>query len=130
MHMYVIARGEKGFLDRWESDVEAKYLRFKHSKEHNIGHLQVAIRPIRLYEIVYPEPHHDHMLKVVHPFNSNGQKLANAIRMMMRLKKLPKKNVDKWPKAHVSQGGVHSPHVAVTGIGYKKDVFKDGIEQI
>lgn len=127
MHLYVLARGNKDKLDRWVNDILAQYLPFEYEKGKPKGLLQVSVRPIQLYEIVFPEEHLETVLGMVRPygckFSKRIQRLAGVFRKVMGLDKIPEKEAR-------CNNRVISPFVNVVGLGTKKDAYKKGIEQI
>ena len=65
MHIYMMTRGIKHDSDRFINELSSQYLPFKANpdgtgmKEFN---LQVSVRPIQFYEVVFPEEYKDVML--------------------------------------------------------------------
>jgi len=119
MHLFVIARGIKGELERWQNDLLAKYFPYK-AKTASGGvvntHIQLSVRPIQLFDIVYPKEVHKEVLRMVHPYEKN--KLAGWLRRLMKLDPV-KFKVDKFPPGHPM--AIHAPYVGVIAIGTKDD---------
>ena len=95
MHLYVLTRGILSATKQWENDLAAQYLHFKvleKGKKKTPPYLaQLAVRPVNLYEIVFPEECLDEVLGMVKPIDPPG-KLSKFIKMfsrMMGLKKIP-----------------------------------------
>lgn len=134
MHLFVVARGIADRINRWENDLLARYTDYipeagKIGPAGTLGKLQLGVRPIRLYEIAFPEGYLDNVLKLIRPDWDYGGKLdfcAMVLRKMLKLEKIPKYD------ANAPVGGTffHRDHVAVTGIGIKRDNIIKGIEKI
>ncbi len=118
MHLYVLTRGILSATKQWENDLAAQYLPFevleKKKKKPTPYLAQLAVRPVSLYEIVFPEECLQDVLGMVKPINAPG-KFSRFIKMfsrMMGLKKIP----DYKPKITPPGEGV-----TVMGLGLKKD---------
>ena len=124
MHLYVLARGNKDRVDRWVNDCLARYYPYKYSNKEPPGLLQLSVRPIQLYEIVFPKNHLNDVLSFTYPLDFPiTRNYVKAIRKILGLKKINMNGIKPNPL-------VNSRDVAVTGIGIKEDSFKNGIEQI
>lgn len=126
MHLLVTIRGHMDVVNRFVNDLMAQYLPFKYAKDKKPGALQLAVRPIRLYEIVFPEEHLNEVLAMVQPYDGTKmeKRLAYGLRKLLRLKALPKKPV---PKSH----RVYKRFCSVTGIGLKDDEKgEDGVQKL
>ena len=123
MHLYVLTRGILSATKQWENDLAAQYLPFKvleKGKKKPTPYLaQLHVRPVNLYEIVFPEECLDQVLGMVKPGSPPG-KFSKFIKMffkMMGLKKIP----DYTPKITPPGDGV-----TVVGLGLKKDKMNWG----
>ena len=77
MHLYMMTRGVKHGVDQFITQLQGKYLPFKwrmnketgkldHKGEMiENGHTQLQVRPIQLWEIVFPEEHKDIVLNTI-----------------------------------------------------------------
>ena len=124
-----MARGIKPRLDAWENDLLARYYPHKTKQLGDKGVLQMGVRPIRLYELAFPEPALDEIMRIVQPepiWNSKYQKYLWMLNKMLKLDKMP-----ALPEAtNTTTNFFHRDFVNVTGIGCKKDKYTDGIEMI
>ena len=126
MHLYVVARGVKTHQDNWVTDLLAKYLPYEYEKGKQ-GLVQLSVRPVQMYEIVFPESQLDEVLKAVKPGKVAGypwlDNISKMFSKLLKLKKIPEFTDDgKFRMA---------PHaVTVHGIGIKDDIFVDGIEHL
>lgn len=136
MHLYVIARGIKDDLMRWENDILAQYVpyRFKGADgKMTTGKTRIAVRPVQLYEIVFPEPALNRVLNIVKPTITEygGKykifyKMIGALRSFLGLKK-----INPWTLEDNGNFFVSNKWVGVHGIGLKKDAYnKDGVEML
>jgi hypothetical protein len=63
MHLYVATKGIKHEVDQFITELQGKYLPLKYrdsvDKPFQDAYLQLAVRPIQIWEIGYPKEHHD-----------------------------------------------------------------------
>jgi len=130
MHLYLAVRGILNQINRWEQDWNADYRQFFNDKNEFLGMLQTSMRPIRLYEMVFPEPQLMPILRKLQPsesWNPAYKKYINMIRIGMRLDKMP-------PLSSIPQRITTDAHcfndVNIVGIGLKKDRYENGKELI
>jgi len=67
MHLYVIARGISTRLSEWVAGLQTIYLNHKKEPDEEAGLVQLAVRPIQLYEIVFPENYKDYVIQTIYP---------------------------------------------------------------
>lgn len=144
MHAYIMTRGIKHKVDQFITELQGKYLPFQYPNKdgkNELNMLQLSVRPIQLWEIVYPAEHNDVVLNTLLN-GTNGQThqkkhhwVVNKIRWLLGVKEIPEYNkANKMPVALDS--------IEVVGIGVKDDYWvnsktgekvnkedrKDGIE--
>jgi len=125
MHLYVLARGIDTAMKQWVNDVSAIFLPIEYAPGKK-GKVRVAVRPIQLYEIVFPEEQKDFILGAI-PDNGHDRVknkwmigIVKVLRSFLRVKATP---------SVPNNGTIYNPHVMLTHIGIKKDQRdKDGIE--
>lgn len=141
MHLYVMARGQVDRLNRWENDLSSKYLPYAVGKVHpeiNNGKQDITkpyqfnVRPIRLYELAFPEPCMQDVLSMVSPntaWNKRYDYYSMMIRKALGLDKIPefKQNTHDIVNSPLL---LNKQWIDCTGIGMKKDRYENGIEQI
>ena len=134
MHLYLAIRGHKERVERWLNDCLAQYYPYKHKKDEEKGILQLAMRPIVLYECTFPEDQLMTVLATLRPRDIKGfertglsNKLAGVIRKLLKLDPMP---TDEEIKKHKPIYPMNKTDIDITAIGTKKDTYKDGIEQI
>jgi len=127
MHLYLIARGSKDRLDRWVNDCLARYYPFKcgeNNKKPIIGRLQLSMRPIQLYEAVFPEEHLDAVVGALQPYGGYGfatgvkKHMIKLLRKLLKLEPIPqglKVDADKFNNV------LYGEFVDVMGVGIKRD---------
>ena len=137
MHLYIAARGITPQLDKWENLMLSTPLQYEYGKMHGevakgqkmMSYWQLSMRPVRLYEVVFPEPELNKVMNMIKPeksWNPGYNKYVWAMRKALGLKEVPQLIQEKgyeWYDRN-KQG------VNVTGIGVKKDKWENGIEQI
>src|SRR3990167_5830083 len=99
MHLYVLARAQVNRLNEWERELNNKFLTYTYGHQHPEtgkpdinGLYQLNVRPIRLYEIAFPENMQDLVLPMISPNNMYEPKLDKLlwpIRKVMGLEKIP-----------------------------------------
>lgn len=143
MHLYVLGRGINDELKRWENDLSAIFLpwEFMHKGKKTKGKIRFAIRPVQLYEMVFPEEQLDNVMSAVvgkpngeniPGSTKNGEtyikykilnKLKRTLGKVLGLKPTPK----RWKYNPRMQ--IINRAVGVHPIGIKKDKRdKNGIE--
>ena len=142
MHLYVIAKGIKPHLDTWMNELLAQKLPvFQKGKEKYVlvdgvptkVFIQLAVRPVQLFEIGFPREHLDYVMSIVGTGDYIQKRYpllkmtANAVRKVTGMKQVPspiKVNSLMQPNA---QGKA----VAVIPIGIKEDAYNaEGQEQL
>ena len=128
MHLYVTVRGILHQLNRWEQDLSASYYPFEYEKG-KAGMLQLSIRPIRFYEIVFPEPQMMSVLRKIQPtkcWTPAYQKFIWGIRKALKLDDV---ELTKIPARITTDAFCHND-IDCVAIGTKKDRYEDGIERL
>jgi len=124
MHLYTITRGIKDRVDATINDLQA--MNFTQINNDETGkkvesYTQLQVRPIQLWEFVFPREHLNHMLATMnYRDNADGYKLDKfvmPIRAMLKLKKIPKLDYSKIPRQLIRK-----EHVAFHHIGTKEDL--------
>ncbi len=128
MHLYIITRGIKNFVDQFITELQGKYLPFKYQDDK--GNLintqaQVAVRPIQLWEIVFPEEQKDLMLNtILRGSPTNGLQHAKHKKFIWTLRKcLGVEKISEYKKDFLIPISIN--HTEIIGIGTKKDYWID-----
>jgi len=125
MHLYILTRGIKNSVDQFITELQGKYLPYVFYKGKKLMkcQVQVSVRPIQLWEIVFPEEHKDVMLSTILPEAHKGvtqhkkhNKFIWAIRKALGVEKLPDYKSD-------IQMPITLANTEVVGIGIKKDYY-------
>jgi len=134
MHLYFLTRGIKKEVDDFITQLQGKYLPFV-VKEGAAGlekgnyNIQVQVRPIQLWEVVFPREHKDLMLTTC--FGPKGrtqhkkhEKYLAIFRKILGVKKIPEYN-------GAIQLPINRENMEVAPIGIKEDYnFEDGTEAL
>lgn len=125
----MIVRGIKHASDRFINELSAKYLSLPMTNKKNgkvtIANAQVQVRPVQLYEVVFPKEQLDVMLQTLFPLTDGStaykkfQTIVRWAKRLMGLKPIPK----EWNRKNhmlVCKDGVE-----IIGIGLKDDRVLD-----
>ena len=126
-HLYFVTRGIKHLSDEFIKRLSCTMLPMKIFKGDIKGidkdgtyPVQVAVRPIQLYEVVYPKEHQDMILNTILEGGKGTsnikrlQKYVNMFRKFLGVKPIPE--YDKTNKLPIPK-----PDIDVTAIGVKED---------
>jgi len=126
MHLYILTRGIKHEVDRMINDLQAQYLPFEFKGTTNF--VQLAVRPIQLWEIVMPEPQLQVVMNTISTAYGEAPSWKNPqlaiLRKALRAKKLPEQDLS------VGKRLVYNHNVGVYPIGIKPDKFNEDGEQL
>jgi len=119
MHLHLITRGIKPDVDRFITQLQGKYLPFKWRGQDKM--IEVAVRPIQIWEIIFPEEHLDMMMNTIFS-GADGttqqkkhRKWITAIRKILGVEPLPK----EYKKDKIMP--IYKENIEMIGVGIKKD---------
>ncbi len=135
MHAYIITRGIKHDIDRFIIELQGKYLPYEardKNGERADCMVQLGVRPIQLWEIVFPESQLQTIMKTLFEDTTRGEfsysrshdKYLWALRKAFQASKFPDLSQKALPLP------IYKKNISVTGIGLKKDFYRDGIEML
>ena len=127
MHLYFISRGIKNKVDEMVNDLQAQHFQQESADQKTglkrISAVQGALRPIQLWEYVFPKESLDVVLKTLalprdyskgHPYH--GFKPHEfAFRKLLGAKPIPIPNEKILPRI------IRKEHVSIMGIGIRDD---------
>ena len=114
----MMTRGIKHDVDRFIQELAAKYLPFKFNNQDCA--IQVAVRPIQLWEIVYPEEQYDIMMSTLFPDGQGKSQHRSHDKFIWALRKIL--GVDKQRDFKiVPKMPVYDQNVEKIFIGIKED---------
>lgn len=135
MHIYLMTRGIWHDVERFVRELSAKYLPYKGLRKGSMKvedfALQVAVRPIQLWEIVFPEEHKEVMLNSLFgegkgvTLQKKHRKFVSIIRKILGVDKIPDYKYDNTKLLPF-----YRDNIEMIGIGIKKDYWKDGVEKL
>jgi intein/homing endonuclease len=134
-----MTRGIKHDVDRFISELSAKYLPWKVYKDGTANIkagdyvTQVQVRPIQLWEIVFPEESKDLVLNTLfkqgdthETQHKKHRKFIFALRKILGVEPLPEQKDRDFSKGVIP---LYQGAVELIGVGIKSDYrFKDGTE--
>ncbi len=133
MHLYFMTRGIKKEVDHFVNDMSAQYFPYKMGGK--MYHTQLAMRPIQLWEVVFPETAMNEVLKTTFTTNPVDRKEfglgLGMVRKMLKVEPVPKFDENAMGRI------VNKNFVAIYPIGIKRDEkhkgepakFNNGIEK-
>ena len=119
MHLYYITRGIKEQVDKWIESLESQFLPYSKNKEGEMIAAQFAVRPIQLWEFVFPKQHRDLILNTCGypPVKDWKSKYMSVLRMMLKAKKVP----DDIDMSKVGKLPLRGVCVGTELVGYRDD---------
>jgi len=142
MHLYLITRGIKHDVDRFVKEMTSKYLpytwRDPKTKKLEKGVVQVAMRPVQFWEVVFPKEHRDVILNTLWPQTRKevckghfGNIATQKFKWILaRIRKLIGiKEIDPNYK-NVPCLALWKNNIEFIGVGEKEDVVIDGVEML
>jgi hypothetical protein len=135
----MLTRGIKPRVDRMINDLLSRYYPLDNvpnpiTKQREKVITQLAVRPIQLWEVVFPETALDEVLSLIGPYNWNPKhntQLAFLRKMLGKgIKKLPPQKSLKNFKNYEIMRKLITHDIEVAGIGIKKDHIVDGWERL
>ena len=113
-------RGAYDRLNRYVNDLQAQYFMFDHHKDAPKGLLQFAVRPIQLYEFVFPEEHLKDVMEMIMP--RQGGKGEKLMKMAFN-KMLGCENIDHMFKdlTPTTKRYLYGEHVDKLLLGVRRD---------
>jgi hypothetical protein len=123
-----MTRGIKNQVDQFITELQGKYFPFQwrnpETKELMMTNLQVSVRPIQLWEIVYPEEFNDIMLTTILADGKGETQHKRHNKFIFALRKIL--GVQPIPEYQKNQAlPINKAHVEMIGIGVKKDYWTD-----
>ncbi len=129
MHLYCITRGIKKEVDDFIRQLQGKWLTYKHKKDDPNNYVQLAVRPIQMWEIVFPREHKDLVLTSVIGKNRAPTQHKRHNKWIWAIRKAL--GVDKIePYDDRFKMTITKDFVEVVPIGIKDDYEVDGYEQL
>ena len=123
----MITRGIKHEVDRFVNDMQAQYFPYEWNGQKMA--VQLAMRPIQLWEVVFPEDQLQNVMATVETGElpkqwKSKQKYLSVLRKVLGAKKLPKLDPNAMKRL------VYKTNIQTALIGYREDAKadKDGHE--
>ena len=135
MHVYCLTRGIKHDVDRFITELQGKYLPYEFEKGKQ-GLVQFSVRPIQLWEMVFPEPALPNVMTTLFSdgnvrksesefsYAGRNDKYLWAMRKLLNSKPFPKFDPKAIPLP------LYKKNIEIAGIGIKKDSYVNGVEQL
>lgn len=127
-----MTRGIKHDVDRFITELQGKYMPYDFNGEKTL--VQLAVRPIQLWELVFPEPTLNTVCKTLFDdtttrngmltYHKRNQKYLWALRKALNSENIP--NSTLFSTALPMP--IYKNNIEIAGIGIKKDEYKDGTE--
>jgi len=145
MHLYTLTRGIKSRMNEWENDLGAQWMPLKYKlpdvlykggkKKGQIktpgkivqGRIKLAIREVKLHEIVFPKEYEEVVMGLINPSIGKHKymgKFAKIVPMLAKVLGL-KKPLQKWKKFDT----INSDGIACLALGTKEDIMNFDISK-
>lgn len=115
MHFSFLTRGAKDAVDKFINDLQAQYFPMENEKQK--VYTQLIVRPVQLWEVIFPEEHLDEVLNTIQPgvFHKFYEKYFGILRKIIKFDKIPKE------RAHTRRRLIYNKNIEIVPIGIKKD---------
>jgi len=120
MHLYCISRGIKQDVDRFIKELECQYLPFKY---RGFDFIQMSVRPVQLWEMVFPKELKDLMINTIIRGNPPEHETMFKYPLAVLRKLLNAKKVEDT--THKKRLAVYHENVQVLPIGIREDVMHE-----
>ena len=121
MHKYIITRGKSVYVNQWKDEMEGKFLAHKlkdaNNKDLPPSAVQLVMRPIQLWELVYPEDQEDNVNNLIGEERYQDSIFTKLKNFFCRLVGLEKAEL----KQSLMMKPIPRKLVAVHVLGNKKD---------
>jgi hypothetical protein len=126
MHLFVVAEGAKIWIEKFINDLSAMWL---YPKERGTEKIQLAVREIKILDLVFPESCKEQVLGAVAPHQKDDKSefkklfsIASWARRFLGLKPIKE---DVKPNNEI-----YKPFIRVVAVGLKEDEKQKGYEQL
>jgi len=127
MHLYCLTRGIKHDVDNFINQLTGQYFPYTYDPSlQKAAYVQFAVRPIQLWEFVFPEPCLQEVMQTIKPDTEypKDEKMMFMLRKMLNASKIP--SID--PK--ILGRPIYKNNIDITMIGTKKDYYVEKDEGI
>jgi len=128
MHLYTLTRGIKQCMTQWENDLSAQWMPLNYKMPDGSikkGRVKLAIREVKLHEIVFPKEYEEAVMGLVNPSPTGGiGKWGKIIPKLARFLGL-KKPLKKWKPLDV----IDNNGVSCLALGTKEDIMNFDITE-
>lgn len=115
-------------MNEWENDLGAQWMPLNYKfPDGSIkkGRIKLAIREVKLHEIVFPKEYEEQVMALVNPSPNGGiGKFGKIIPKLARFLGL-KKPMKKWKKNDL----IHSDGISCLALGTKEDIMNFDISE-
>ena len=114
-----MTRGIKHDVDRFINDLQAQYFSYPTHDKNNSYNVQLAVRPVQFWELVFPKEHLQEVQKMIwvkNPEERNELKYAmKVLRKILKAKKAPEFD------ENTPQRLLYNFNVAIYPVGIRED---------
>ena len=131
MHLYTLTRGIKSRMNTWENDLSAVWMPLKYKKDGKVvqGRVKLAVREVKLHEIVFPAEYEETVMGLVNPAVGKSGKgvIGKWAKIVPGLSKFLglKKPMQKFQRLDIIDGN----GVSCIALGTKEDIMNFDIEE-
>jgi len=131
MHLYTLTRGIKQCMTQWENDLSAQWMPLNYKMPDGSikkGRIKLAIREVKLHEIVFPKEYEETVMGLVNPMvDTKSGYMGKWTRLVPKLARFLglKKPLKKWKPLDV----IDNNGVSCLALGTKEDVMNFNITE-
>ena len=117
-------------MDQWENDLGAQWMPLKYKKPDGTiidGRVKLAIREVKLHEVVFPKEYEEVVMGLINPGLGNSKYMGKFAKIAPKLARLLglKKPMQKWKKNDT----IFNNGVSTLALGTKEDIMNFNISE-
>jgi len=130
MHLYTLSRGIKQAMNQWENDLGAQWMPLKYKGPDGKiidGRVKLAIREVKLHEIVFPKEYEEVVMGLINPGIGKGKYMGKFAKIVPKLARVLglNKPLQKWKNLDI----IGNEGVSVLALGTKEDIMNFTIKE-
>ena len=117
-------------MEQWENDLGAQWMPLNYKMPDGsikAGRVKLAIREVKLHEIVFPKEYEEQVMALVNPAVGNSKQIGKWTSIIPKLTRFLglKKPLQKWKKNDI----ISNEGVSCLALGTKEDIMNFNISE-